>query len=378
MHINIGDSNHIVRYIQAFLQENYSDDVILTGVYDYSTHNNFIDYMLSPDTKNLSYVKERIQDDYPFIERNFKFIDGYEELIMISKTIQFSSDIEVYLTENRTDITLYCDDLGWEVTEYNSYDPPYKIVIKSKNIKSPFPKEEFLCMLNLFDGKFYHGMAIRDNVGINDIVHENLVNNGRTYKICVIKASPYTTYSIAHNASMSARLVIGTTIAGFTKIEGVILKDVVDIQLNPGFVYQYTTTASAKYILIQIDSEQLISDSNDKLISKLLVYKGVNENVPVASFISNPWSIHDKFVGHIINYCINSNSRDDDINYVQDMVRTINRKYQEYIPSVYENIMKNTISEIQDNYDIIYKNGYVDSTTENILNDLVESSEEVD
>lgn len=377
MNINIGDSNHIIRYIQAFLQENYNSEIILTGTYDYATHNNFIDYMLSPDTKKLNYVKNEIKEDYPFIYKNFKFIDGYEELIIMSKTQNYSSEIEVYMTENRTNIILYCDNLGWEVTEYNSYDSPYKIVIKSKHINSPFPKDEFLCMVNLFDSKFYHGMAIRDNSGINDIVHENITNTGKTYKICVIKAKPYTTYTIAHNASLSARLVIGTTIAGFTKIEGVILKDVVDIQLNPGYTYQYTTTASAKYIMIQIDSQQLISDIDNTLISKLLVYEGVNENVPVETFINNPWSIHDKFVGHIINYCINSNSRDDDINYVQSMIRKINTRYKDYIPSVYEDIMKETISNIQDEYSVVYKNGYVDSTTENILNSFVESMEEV-
>lgn len=378
MNINIGDSNHIVRYIQSFLQENHNSEIILTGTYDYVTHNNFIDYMLSPDTKRLDYIKDKIEYDYPFIYKNFKFLDGYEELIMTSKTQQYSSEIEIYMTENRTNLLLYCDDLGWEVTEYNSYDAPYKIVLKSKNIKSPFPKEEFLSMLNLFDSKFYHGMAIRDNAGINDIVHENIANTGRTYKICVIKVKPYTTYTIAHNASMSARLVIGTTIAGFTKIEGVILKDVVDIQLNPGFTYEYTTTSSAKYMLIQIDSEQLISDNNDKLISKLLVFQGVDRNVPISSFINNPWYIHDKFVGHIINYCINSNSRDDDINYVQDMIRKINTKYKDYIPSVYQEIMKKTISDIQNEYNIVYENGYVDSTTENILNDFVETREEAE
>lgn len=371
MNISMGDSNHIVRYIQYFLSQNFNSDIVLSNIYDTATHNYFIDYMLSPDAVETDEMISRLFNYYPFIELNFKFIKGYNEVTLQSKTSIESSDIEIYLTQNRTDIMAYCEENGWTVSDYNTYNPPYSMVLKSKEVHSPLPKPELLHMMNLFNNKFYYGMAIRSGSGTDDIVHQVLSTSGRTYKICAIKASANSTYSICHDSSVTQRLVIGSIITDFTSIENLALKDVVDIQLQPRELYEYKTTAAVKYILIQMDSQQLISDDSYSFISNLLVYKGTSDiDIPTNEFALNPWAIHEQLVGHIIEFFINSHSRDDDINYVQDLVSTVNFKYRDAnirIPSVYDDEMKDTVKGIQTQYKVPFKDGYLDQVTENIL-----------
>ena len=371
MNINMGDSNHVVRYIQYFLSQNFNSDIVLSNVYDTDTHNYFIDYMLSPDAVTTDEMIENLSNYYPFIGTNFKFVKGYNEVTVQSKTQLESSDIEIYLTQNRTDIMAYCEENGWTVSDYNIYSPPYSMVLRSKEAHSPFPKPELLHMLNLFNNKFYYGMAIRSGSGTDDIIHQVLSTTGRTYKICAIKATANATYSICHNSSVTQRLVIGSIITDFTSVENLALKDVVDIQLQPRELYEYTTTAAVKYIMIQIDSQQLISDDSYSFISSLLVYKGTsNMNIPTDEFALSPWAIHEQLVGHVIEFFINSHSRDDDINYVQDLVSTVNFKYRDghiRVPSVYDDEMRDTIKGIQEQYRVPFKDGYLDQISENIL-----------
>lgn len=376
MNINIGDSNHVVRYIQYFLEENHNSDIILSNQYDIDTHNYLIDYMLSPDTVKEDTIIDNIKNYYPFISTNFKFIKGYNEITLQSKTRQTSSEIEIFMTENRTDFMVYCEDYGWTVIYYNAYNSPYEITIKSKEETSPFPRDELIHMINLFDNKFYYGMAMRSGSGTDDIVHQDLSTTGRTYKICSIKASPNSTYCICHNSAITSRLVIGSIITDFTNIENVAVKDVVDIELKPNEVYEYRTTSAVKHILIQIDSQQLISNNSYNFISNILVYKGTKDtNIPAQDFRISPWSVHEQLIGHILEYYINSHSRDDDINYVQDLIASMNSKYKESSdrhPSIYDNTMYKTVKGIQKQYKVPFECGYLDPTTENIINSYLE------
>lgn len=374
MNINLGDSNHVVRYIQKLLQENYNDRLIITGTYDRNTHNSFIEYMYQSDSVGMRTLISKITEDFSYIIDNFRIIEGSNEISMISKTSQYNVDIENFMTQSKTELQYYFDDYGWQITDYNGYSAPYKITVKSKEIYSPFPREEFYNMVNLFTGRFQYNMAMRDDSGIHDIVHKTIskeYGNSGNYKVTTISAKPYTKYYIAHNGSFSMHLVIGTSIVNFKDINDVPVKDVVEVDLPPGHIYEYETRISAENIIIQCPCGKL-TEPIDGEIDNFLVTRGDINKVPVEDFILEPWSIHDKFITHILNYGINNKSDQDYIYYIQRMAQIIDSKYNEFYVGDYDNELKKLIEDIQNKYSIKYKNGYIDADTETILVDLYE------
>lgn len=374
MNINLGDSNHIVRYIQKLLQENYNNKIIVTGTYDRSTHNSFIDYMYQSDSINMRVLLRHMKEDFPYIVDNFKINEGSNEITLTSKTSNYNVDIENFMTQAKTELLYYFDDYGWQITDYNGYIAPYKIIVKSKKIYAPFPREDFHNMVNLFTGRFQYNLAIRDDSGVSDIVHETITKkygNAGNYKITVISVKPNVTYYITHNGSFSTHLIMGTSVVDFKDIRDVPVKDVVEVDLSPGHIYEYTTTSGAVKLIIQCPCGKLTEPINGE-INNFLVTRGDIDKVPVDDFILEPWSIHDKFVTHILNYGINTKSDQDYIYYIQRMVQVINDKYDEFYIGNYDDNLKNYVQNIQKEYDIKYQSGYIDVDTETILVDLYE------
>lgn len=88
MNINYGDKGYIVKYIQAFLNENYDSSIAITGYYDTNTHSNLIKYLNLP---NIVINKTEIIDN---MKSNFEFIDKYFSVDIGKDIIGFTFDIE--------------------------------------------------------------------------------------------------------------------------------------------------------------------------------------------------------------------------------------------------------------------------------------------
>ena len=129
-HIKFGDKSYQVSYIQSFLRDNYSKNVLATNVYDKQTHQALIKYLNQPNVEDMSIVERKIEEQYNELSTLFKMKEENNSITYISKTInQLTSDF----------ITLFIDDiketvknLGWKVSSYNNYID-YSYDIKGDN-----------------------------------------------------------------------------------------------------------------------------------------------------------------------------------------------------------------------------------------------------
>lgn len=295
--IKFNDRSLFVSYIQTFLKENYSNNVLPTNVYDSQTHEALINYLDQPNVVNMIDAEDGILEKFDEFNTMFTLKRGNDTLTFTAKTINKNvfDFIELYFQ----DIKDYIESIGWEISTYSDYvDYLYDLngdqridnvdksmlktyietgsglteeqinqadfnldgstdmedynmlveyidtqkpffVFKKQDRENYFPNKDMLKFINLFSNDFYFYKAIRDGKEIDDKVHDNLEG---IYKICVIKCKPGTTYTIAHSSSITQRLVIGSMVTNKRNLEVSKLQNVVDIMLPPGTPTLYTTS----------------------------------------------------------------------------------------------------------------------------------------
>lgn len=297
MNINYGTENYMVRYLQAFLQENYSNTLRVTGIFDNLTHESLINYLKLPNVSTIDDIENEIINSYPDISRLFNIRREMEGLVFTSKYID--KETAEFIEANADSIKKLVASMGWILESTNDYvnynmdinddgsvdDKDRKIIydyifggvpippnmerradlnldgainqkdltlidnylengklsikIKSSGRKNIFPNNEMLCMINMFRNKFKYNMAIRDGIGQDDFVHTNLSGE---YKIAVIESGPGEKYTIAHGSNKRTKLIIGSAPTYEDDLEVLKVQDVVEIELNPGESYVYTTS----------------------------------------------------------------------------------------------------------------------------------------
>lgn len=297
MNINYGTENYVVRYLQAFLQENYSNTLRITGVFDELTHQSLINYLKLANVETIDTVEKSIVEKFPDISKLFISIRKSDEIVFQSKVI--NKETSEFITNNVSAIEELVTSLGWELGNINDFvdynmdinedesvdsndknilynymfgngnmseeiekradlnldgiidkkdlqildnylqEGKLYIEVKSSGRINYFPNKDMLCMINMFNNKFRYNTAIRDGSGQDDFVHENTSGN---YKIAVIEAGPGETYTIAHGSVDRTTLVIGSSPCYEDDLEVLKVQDVVEVTLNPGEHYVYTTT----------------------------------------------------------------------------------------------------------------------------------------
>lgn len=298
--IRFNDKSLAVSYIQAFLRENYSTNVLPTNTYDLQTHEALINYLQQPNVEDLSTAEGIFKERYPELTKMFVLNREQDSLIFTSKVInKATSD---FISQNIDDIKQLSKSIGWEVESYNDYvnysldingddsvdnvdrsmlqryietrsgltrkqvqiadfntdgrvdNEDYAILIdfisngklyisfKAQDRENYFPNKDILKFVNLFTNEFYFYKAIRsdDGQGGDDKVHDDLTGK---YKICIVKCKPGTTYTITHSSSVSQRLVIGSMTTNKRNIELSKLLNVVDTTVAPGNAILYTTSS---------------------------------------------------------------------------------------------------------------------------------------
>ena len=60
MNISYGDTSLTIRYLEAFLQNEYNSTLRVSGIYDTYTHNNLVDYASLPEVLNANAMYEKL------------------------------------------------------------------------------------------------------------------------------------------------------------------------------------------------------------------------------------------------------------------------------------------------------------------------------
>lgn len=82
MNINYGDKGYVVKYIQAFLNENYDNSLAITGYYDTDTHRDLIDYLSLPNvTVNRTTIINDLRSEFSFIDEFFVVDIGIDNIV---------------------------------------------------------------------------------------------------------------------------------------------------------------------------------------------------------------------------------------------------------------------------------------------------------
>lgn len=316
-HIKFGDKTYQVSYIQSFLRDNYSRNVLPTNIYDKQTHEALIKYLNQPNVEDMSIVEKNIEEQYNELSTLFRVKEEDDSILYIGKIInqQTSDFISLFIGDIKETVKSY----GWKVDSYNSYiDYSYDInndkaidsvdkillqnyitaggkltpeqkekadfnldgnidmedynilteYIENKKLyirisaeerKNFFPNKDMLNFINLFSNDFLFYKALRNGDKNDDYIHDD----SGLYKLCLIECKPGQEYTIVHGSSENQRLVIGSLVTNKRTMTSLKLQNVVDINLNPGEPIVYTTSKAiegdrtsqdAQYIVIQCAS----------------------------------------------------------------------------------------------------------------------------
>lgn len=278
MNLVYGTNNYIVRYLQAFLQENYSHTVMISGVYDEETHKSLLEYLKLPNVETLLNVSNNIHDRYPYLageKSNSRLVGGlFIENLMANSIRYISKDNNEEAREcidrlKQDGFYEFVESMGWIVTEFTNYNnsdnEKLYITIQSSGRKNVFPNDELSCMINQFNNQYYYNLAIRDGVGIDDMVHYS-----SAYKVAIIPCKPNETFTIAHGYVEPRDIVIGSSqfyvediLGGNLPVDNVVdFRDLredsgEDNRLLYGSFITYTTTNNCKNLIVQMKQSSI-------------------------------------------------------------------------------------------------------------------------
>jgi len=453
MNLNYESNNYLVKYLQTFLQENYSTSINVSGRYDSETHEYLLNYLRLPNTSNIEIINTALKADFVELFDRFILYRSSSDLVFVSKV--YDTDTIRYIDDIRYELSDYVNKYGYVISELsnsnNSDTTKLRIVIKGKDKKDLFPNKDMLCLVNSFNNRYIYNMAIVDNIGQDDILHESA-----GYKVGVIPCEPNTTYGICHGYDHTTPIVVSSSMHSLKEISlgDISVDNTVSVNLGVSTFLNYTTSDTCKHLLIQmphtsniidktttvkvpvlvgdvnldnvvnktdrdllkgfIDSntvlkgmqfvaantdtshktngqqvidnwdlaklddylegvvgnlgvvyyDQLINDGTSDY-NKLLVIQGdySNLNVPAEEFITDPWSVHGKFLNYLMDIGITGYSNQDDIYYAQKLIGKLYTSYS-YNPGLFDSEMRTYIKEFQDSRDINFSFGYLDVETE--------------
>ena len=117
--IRFNDKSLAVSYIQAFLRENYSANVLPTNIYDLQTHEALISYLEQPNVEDLTTAEKVFKETYNELHTMFTLSREQNSLVYTCKRIdKATSD---FISENLQELKDLATSIGWQLTSYNDY-----------------------------------------------------------------------------------------------------------------------------------------------------------------------------------------------------------------------------------------------------------------
>lgn len=338
MNINFGTEGYIIRYLQTFLKDNFSDELLVTGKFDEDTHQALIGYLDLPNVEQLFDVESEILQKFPDLEKLFFISESNDKITFLSKIID--EETANFINLNISEIRSYLESIGWVVESYRDYvDWTYDInedgsvdemdkrllynylyngisltpeQMKRADINNDghvnmtdlelmnnyiqndrlyiniassgrinyFPNQDMKPMINLFPGTFLYYTAFRSNYGATDFIHDDPSGE---HKVCIIKCKPETQYTIAHGAPEVSKLIIGSYVGKRTDLTTMRVQNVINVDLAPGIPYVYTTTSDATYLVIQCDSN-MGHTTQPKAVTTTVLLGDINQDGIIDAF----------------------------------------------------------------------------------------------
>ena len=250
MHIRYGDKGYEVDYIQGFLKENYSDSVIISGIYDKSTHNSLVKYLELPEVVGIADMCSTIIQRYNIL--NY-FSYSRTNTTIIFKSNSADSSTAEFMSNIYQDFKRLVDESGWKIDDYSNYlnsDVENFVISISKARENKIPSRELLSMVNKFDGTFFYDFFLDgDNSQISYSV-------GCGYKLAMIPCKPNTKYTITHGYSDIIQM--GICSYTYSSIENMNkIYSYKSVYVEKGKYCVYKTSENAKYIVIQVPNVSL-------------------------------------------------------------------------------------------------------------------------
>lgn len=270
-------NNYVVRYLQAFLQENYSTTVSISGIYDSVTHNSLLNYLRMPNVASVDIFQRDLKSEYPELFDYFVIYRNKDDITFVSKSN--NDETKEYMNNIRYDLMDYSKKYGYLVSEFTNYNnsdvDKLRIVIKSSGRENVFPNKDMLCMINAFTNDYMYGMAIRDGVGQDDIIHTS-----DHYKVAVIPSEPNKEYTIAHGYTQVTPIVIASSQFYVDDLRKGDLRvdEVLQLDLGANNGVKYTTSSTCKNLLVQMPYAGSILDGGSTSIRVPVLLGDLNLN----------------------------------------------------------------------------------------------------
>lgn len=329
----------IVKYIQMFLQENYSRSIIPSGIYDTETHRNLLAYLnLSNLELNPHTVRMKLQEQFPDLEKYFISTTEAETITFTAKgtvkTVLYD-DITYYdfLINEKERIYEAVEDLGWVVEKYsnvNSETSQYQIVITTSDRKNYFPNKEMVYYVNSFLNQYIYKMKFDGTRIVNDTDNK--------YRLAVIPCEPNTRYTIYHGYNTDVKFFAGFSTSAPTNIEpgtSTLLQDPIEIVLSPRKYYILDTPSDCTHIYIQVEyDDDEAKNINETLYLGAIYNEGKSYKTPSTHI--NPST--GRLEGNIVRQ-LDLDLLEEYINYYGNMKYDVDEDGNPTVTSSYELVM---------------------------------------
>lgn len=268
MNIKFGMDNFYVRYLKRYVNHELGMPSSLLGPFNTNDLAQLIKFLNLPNVKTLFEVRKEITTKFPELSSLFhiKLLDN--AIIWTSKVI--NSTTSNFLVNNQYAIKEYCESVGWELEDVSSWIDLSKdingdgsvddldreilfdvvvnknrsayteeelakcdinldgyindtdlsllegylnsgklyIQIRQTTRTNFFPNNEMKIFINQFTGDFMYNYAIRDGIGVDDVIHHN---TSGTYKVAVYQCYPGQKVTIAHDNTQAVKMIIGSS-----------------------------------------------------------------------------------------------------------------------------------------------------------------------
>lgn len=398
MNISYGDTSLTIRYLEAFLQNEYNSTLRVSGIYDTYTHNNLVDYASLPEVLNANAMYEKLNLYYVGVWNYFIVSRSTTSIIYQAKVSSENPELDQIMDDLRdgTDSTLsifeFVKKYGWSVTTFISSGKSkelYKIVITKDERKNLIPTEA-ISLINLSTEQYIFDAITEDTQIKND-------TSANSNCCMVIPCEPGTEYVICHRFDNPnsgdptiqdpVEIMVSTSEEIYPDThEGCGIDNLVTYNLVQGVMstpYKVPDDSIIKTLVISYPYDKHTYNKSILVIKKPSNYdecvipdpddpdKTINIFVDSKDFISNYWLVNSKYLDYMMGSVITEYSDEEDILYAQELLSKVLTSYNILRPGAYTDDFKAAIRRYQmldlgddTHTPMHYSLGYIDVETE--------------
>lgn len=384
MNLNYGDTNLEVRYLEAFLQNEYSTTLRVSGIYDAYTHETLIEYNNLPKVEDSNSFYDHLIKDFGDYLKDFKVNILSDSITFLSKSVSQLPELQEDMDALRKNgIFLYARQYGWSITKFVSYvsnTERYTIEFSQDNRKNLIPADA-ISLINLSTS----------NILTNTILGKNspMIKKDSTGEKCcmIVPCLPDTEYILIHRFETKydpedptipiyPEIVIGSSPYQYPNLKELSnnIANNKTIQVEKGVSTIYKTSDVANSIILCYDYDRVTYNKSILVIKKPSNYNEDFAFINTSAFILNYWLVNTKYMDYILGSSICEYSDEEDIAYAQDLLDSICKDYHIDKRGIYTENFRDAILRYQHKRNINFALGYIDVETESLMQKDLESN----